>query len=89
MHLNELLTMEQLFELCGIDDAAVMEDDGTPLKLNVSSDTTLEWGGVAHQLKTLTKEDASGRSFLINWTEETKFEGPWIHVRFDSNGNRC
>ena len=54
MHINELMTMEQLFELCGIDDAAVMEDDGTPLKLNVSSDTTLEWGGVAHQLKTLT-----------------------------------
>ena len=88
MHLDNLLTIEQLFKLCGIDNAEVMEH-GIPFNLNISSDITLEWDGVVHQLKTLTMEDRSRRSFLINWTEETKFEGLWRAVRFNSDGNRC
>ena len=86
MLLSEM-TKERLFQIFGVDESTTMEM-GETVKLNAPTDITLEWGGVAHQLKTLTKEDASDDSFLINWTEENQYEhGVWIHVRFNSDGN--
>jgi len=89
VHIDEILTKNQLFELFGVDDSTAF-----PVILDPPSDITLEWGGNVHQLKTLIEESVGTEEtdishYMINWTEENKREmGAWWNIRFDSNGNR-